>query len=97
MDAGGTSIKAAAVNPENLEMSEPVAVPSGAMGGSNDYLNAVARTVRGLSGGRPESVQAVGLSLPGFMDRSEGNWCGMPNVPGWPASGLPLDACSATP
>lgn len=91
VDAGGTSIKAAAVNATTLEMSEPVSVPSQAIGGPDEYLGAVARTIRGLAGGDPANVNAVGLSLPGYMDRSTGHWCGMPNVPGWPVEGLPLE------
>jgi glucokinase len=92
VDAGGTAIKAAAVDRRTLRMSEPVSVPSHAGGGPDDYLNAVARTVRTLAGGNAGSVEGVGLSIPGFLYRPLGTWCGVPNTPGWPADGLPLES-----
>lgn len=91
VDAGGTAIKAAAVDRKSLTMSEPISVPSHALGGPDDYLNAIARTVRTLSGGNAAVIEAVGLSVPGFLYRPLGTWCGVPNTPGWPADGLPLE------
>lgn len=92
VDAGGTNIKAAAVDPVSLRMSEPVSAGSDAKSGPEAYLAAIARTVRGLGAAGPATVEAVGLSLPGFTDRSTGTWCGQPNVPGWPADGLNLES-----
>jgi glucokinase len=91
VDAGGTAIKAAAVDRKSLTMSEPISVPSNASGGPAEYLNTIARTIRTLAAGNPTSVEAVGLSIPGFRYRPLGTWCGVPNTPGWPADGLPLE------
>jgi len=91
VDAGGTAIKATRVDRTTLEMSEPISVPSGARHGPIEYLDSIARTVRNLSVGHAEGVEAVGLSLPGYHYRANGNWCGNPNVPGWPDDGLPLE------
>jgi glucokinase len=86
LDLGGTFLKAARVAPDGTigrRLREPVSARS-----ADELLSQLARAVRTLEEHGP--VPAVGLGIPGIVERSDGRARGVPNLPA--IEGLPVGA-----
>jgi glucokinase len=86
LDLGGTFLKAARVAPDGTigrRLREPVSARS-----ADELLSQLARAVRILEEDGP--VPAVGLGIPGIVERSDGRAHGVPNLPA--IEGLPVGA-----
>ena len=86
LDLGGTFLKAARVAPDGTigrRLREPVSGDS-----ADDLLSQLARAVRTLEEDGP--VPAVGLGIPGIIERKDGCARGVPNLPA--IEGLPVGA-----
>jgi glucokinase len=86
LDLGGTFLKAARVAPDGTlgrRLREPVSGET-----ADDLLSQLARAVRTLE--EDGAVPAVGLGIPGIIERRDGCARGVPNLPA--IEGLPVGA-----
>lgn len=89
LDLGGTFLKAARVAPDGAitrRLREPVAAAS-----ADELVDQLARAVRTLE--QDGAVPAVGLGIPGIIERKDGCARGVPNLPA--IEGLPVGAALA--
>lgn len=77
LDVGGTNLKGARVGADGSVLArihEPIARERG-----EDLLAQLQRAARGLSGG--QTIEGVGVGLPGIVDRRTSRVQGVPNLP----------------